>query len=123
MPKFLKDDLPLFENIIQDLFPGVEKPKINYGSLLDAINDSCLNPQLFYEPTEFFLSKALQLYDTIQVRHGLMLVGPTGGGKTSTYTVLRNALTSLQNNGFYKVNTHVINPKSVNMGQLYGMFN
>ena len=90
---------------------------------MDAINDCCLNPQLFYEPTEVFLSKALQLFDTIQVRHGLMLVGPAGGGKTATYTVLRNAITSLQNNGFYKVNTHVINPKSVNMGQLYGMFN
>ena len=52
-----------------------------------------------------------------------MLVGPAGGGKTATYNVLKRALTSLQNNGYYKVNTHVINPKSVNMGQLYGMFN
>lgn len=52
-----------------------------------------------------------------------MLVGPTGGGKTATYTCLEKALTSLQSHGYYKVNTHVINPKSVNMGQLYGMFN
>lgn len=52
-----------------------------------------------------------------------MLVGPTGGGKTATYKVLKNSLTSLENQGFYKVNTHVINPKSIMMGQLYGMFN
>jgi dynein heavy chain, axonemal len=52
-----------------------------------------------------------------------MLVGPAGGGKTETYSVLRNALTSLQNDGMYKVSTHVVNPKSVTMGQLYGMFN
>ena len=52
-----------------------------------------------------------------------MLVGPTGGGKTATYKILKSSLSSLEDRGFYKVNTHVINPKSINMGQLYGMFN
>jgi dynein heavy chain len=52
-----------------------------------------------------------------------MLVGPTGGGKTQTYNVLKTALTHLQNQGFYKVNTHILNPKSINMGQLYGQAN
>jgi dynein heavy chain, axonemal len=41
VPKFLKDDLPLFENIILDLFPGVEKPKVNYGNLFTQLNTSC----------------------------------------------------------------------------------
>jgi len=38
----------------------------------------------------------LQLYDTIQVRHGLMIVGPTGGGKTSNYRVLQQSMSDLK---------------------------
>lgn len=37
VPKFLKDDIPLFENIISDLFPGVERPTYEYGNLGSAI--------------------------------------------------------------------------------------
>ena len=85
-PKFLKDDIPLFDNIISDLFPGVEKPKYEYGNLTTAISTICTKVNL--QSTKPFVEKVLQLYDTIQVRHGLMLVGPTGGGKTSNYSVL-----------------------------------
>lgn len=45
-----------------------------------------------------------------------MLVGPTGGGKTANYYVLQKALSDLETNGFYKVHTHKLNPKSIKMG-------
>lgn len=69
----------------------------------------------------------IQLYETMLVRHGVMLVGPTGGGKTTVYTILADVLETLHrtghkaNNPFYQpVKTYVLNPKSVTMGELYG---
>ena len=119
VPKFLKDDLPLFENIIIDLFPSVEKPVIDRSPLDEAILETCQN--LHLQPVQSFIDKIYQLYDTINVRHGLMIVGPTGGGKTSNYNVLAKAISSLkEHERFDEVFIHVLNPKSITMGQLYG---
>ena len=120
VPKFLADDLPLFENIILDLFPGVKKPEQTYGGLVDRIIEQCKIDNL--QAADAFMTKIIQLYDTIQVRHGLMIVGPTGGGKTQNWKVLSKSMSSLQGveEGFEKVNVQVLNPKSITMGQLYG---
>ena len=39
VPKFLEHDLPLFMDIIQDLFPGVDIPNVDFGSLQRAIEE------------------------------------------------------------------------------------
>ena len=114
VPKFLKDDLPLFENIIIDLFPTTKKPEVDRGVLLDAVVKVC--QKLHIQPTPAFLEKVFQLYDTTVVRHGLMIVGPTGGGKTANYKVLAAGQTSLHaQEGFEKTHYHILNPKSITM--------
>jgi len=123
VPKFLKDDLPLFENIITDLFPTTKRPDVEYGNLLPVMESSAkeLNLQL----PEIFITKVVQLIDTINVRHGLMLVGPTGGGKTCNYRLLQHTSGSLKDQGdgkYEKVQTHILNPKSITQAQLYGAF-
>jgi dynein heavy chain len=50
-----------------------------------------------------------------------MIVGPTGGAKTSNYKMLQQAMTSLKGeDAFERVQVDILNPKSITMGQLYG---
>lgn len=130
VPKFLKSDILLFEGIISDLFPGTELPVTDYGKLVEALTTAVTSVSL--QPVPAFIEKCLQLYDITTLRHGLMLVGPAGSGKTSTYTSLQRALSAccerqakkedMGQREFMKVFTHICNPKSVTMDQLYGAY-
>lgn len=118
VPKFLKEDIPLFKNIIKDLFPTTERPKSDLDNLIAKIKENSIEQNL--QPREPFIQKVIQLYDTIQVRHGLMIVGPSGGGKTKNWNILRKSISDL-NDGqkFLPTETTVINPKSIRKEQLY----
>lgn len=59
-----------------------------------ACTHACMQTQLL--PTYPFVhAQVIQLFETTIVRHGLMLVGPTMGGKTCCYRSLQKAMTSL----------------------------
>lgn len=125
IPKFLEMDLPLFEGIISDLFPGKTRPHLDYGALMNTMRKQIDLKGL--QPVKFFVSKVIQLYEMIVVRHGLMLVGPTGGGKSCNLHVLEKTLSSLKDQGisgfaYEKVKIYQLNPKSITMGQMYGEF-
>ena len=75
-----------------------------------------------------FVTKIIELFQTFNVRFGVMAVGPTGGGKSCCYRALQEAMTTLheddpEDGRFQPVRTYVFNPKCITMGELYGEFN
>ncbi|KAL3881803.1 hypothetical protein ACJMK2_028195, partial [Sinanodonta woodiana] len=126
VPKFLVDDLKLFNGIVSDLFPNIKEQPIDYGALDVSLRKTCT--KLGIKDVEGFIHKCIQLFETTVVRHGLMLVGPTGSGKTKCYETLKHAMSALAGQpspagfNFEPVYTYVLNPKSITMGQLYGEF-
>ena len=122
LPKFLVDDIVLFTGIISDLFPGVKLPDPDYGSLMEMMNMVTVDMGL--QTVSVFMMKAIQLYDVTVLRHGLMTVGPTGGGKTNVKNMLAKTLTRLkkERDEYVEVRQLIMNPKSITMGQLYGSF-
>ncbi|KAJ3023365.1 Dynein heavy chain 6, axonemal [Thoreauomyces humboldtii] len=124
LPKFLAEDIGLFRGILSDLFPGVGIKEQDYGALVATIKEIILEKKM--EVEESFVTRICQLYETNKIRHGVMLVGPTGGGKTACYQVLQEACTKLKERGhedFQAIKTWVLNPKCISMMELYGEFN
>nr|XP_057923809.1 dynein axonemal heavy chain 2 isoform X2 [Doryrhamphus excisus] len=119
--KLTSADLPLFNGIIQDLFPDVETPVIDYGKLKEAIQIELRQRGL--QVTPFTMTKVIELYETKNSRHSSMLVGKTGCGKTVTWKTLKSALIAMHNKevaGFELVQDYPLNPKAMSLGELYG---
>lgn len=61
-------------------------PKPDYEALTGALKRQCALAGL--QPTDYFLLKAIQLYEMVVVRHGLMTVGQPLSGKSSALRML-----------------------------------
>ncbi|XP_078020536.1 dynein axonemal heavy chain 2 [Epinephelus lanceolatus] len=119
--KLTSTDVPLFNGIIQDLFPAVETPIIDYGKLKEAIEVALRQSGL--QVTPFTLTKVIQLYETKNSRHSSVLVGKTGSAKSVTWRTLQIALNSLHHKGvpgFQLAQDYPLNPKAMSLGELYG---
>ncbi|XP_039655501.1 dynein heavy chain 7, axonemal isoform X3 [Perca fluviatilis] len=122
-PKFLAHDIPLFNGITSDLFPGISLPEPDYKLFLEAAEECCKNQNV--QPTQVFLQKMIQTYEMMIVRHGFMLVGESFAGKTKVLHVLADTLTLMNERGYgeeEKIIYMTLNPKSITMGQLFGQF-
>ncbi|XP_074081620.1 dynein axonemal heavy chain 2 isoform X1 [Macrotis lagotis] len=121
--KLASVDVPLFNAIVQDLFPNIELPVIDYGKLRETIENELRVMGL--QNTPFTMTKVIQLYETKNSRHSSMIVGCTGSAKTVTWRVLQSAMSSLCQAGdpnFNIVKEFPLNPKAVSLGELYGEY-
>ncbi|KAM8930418.1 dynein axonemal heavy chain 12 [Pelodytes ibericus] len=121
-PKFLSHDIPLFNGITSDLFPGIELPEADYKDLLACTHECCVKHNV--QPESVFLEKMIQTYEMMIVRHGFMLVGEPFSGKTKVLHVLADTLSLMNEKGCEedKVIYRTVNPKAITMGQLFGQF-
>nr|CAD7438227.1 unnamed protein product [Timema bartmani] len=122
--KLTADDLPLFNGITADLFPGVDTPSVDYEELATAVEAELKENGMQSIPNS--VTKVIQLYETKSSRHSVMIVGRTGSGKTATWRTLQGSLTRLTKQkkpGFNIVKDYPINPKALYLGELYGEFN
>ncbi|KAL5967709.1 Dynein heavy chain 10 axonemal [Taenia solium] len=124
LPKFVHEDVPLFMGLVQDLFPGVElvlhssDPDLIFAAttVLKFQRYSIIEEQLTFVAVSFQLQKVIHLRDTLAVRHSVMLVGPTLGGKTTVLNTLANSQRIMG----LPTKLHTINPKDRSVNELYG---
>ncbi|XP_078314970.1 cytoplasmic dynein 1 heavy chain 1-like isoform X1 [Crassostrea virginica] len=121
VPKLVAEDIPLLYSLLSDVFPGVQYQPAEMTALRREIQKVCGERYLIYgEQDELgsqWVSKVLQLYQITNLHHGLMMVGPSGSGKSKAWQVLLKALERLE--GTEGV-AHVIDPKSISKESLYG---
>ena len=114
VPKLVAEDIPLLNSLLSDVFPGVQYTPAQMKRLKEEIEKVCAEMYLVYGEGEdqggAWVGKILQLYQISQIHHGLMMVGPSGSGKSSAWRVLLKALERIE--GIEGV-AHVIDPKVI----------
>ncbi|CAD7925016.1 unnamed protein product [Amoebophrya sp. A120] len=126
IPKFVKQDVPLFLGLLNDLFPGLDCPRVGNPELkqgiIDVLTENHNRPERskYDETFDLQVDKVMQLYETMLTRHSTMVVGPTCGGKS----VCVDTLAGAQKKALaLPTKIFPINPKAVTTDELYGVLN
>lgn len=123
LSKLVFDDISLFKALLKDIFPfqfegNKEKfPTKQYKEVAESVQKLVKEKNLV-DKSQWVL-KVIQLYETKVVRHGFMLVGMSGCGKTTIANILTDALTNIgQPHKIVRMN-----PKSITGQEMYGVMN
>ncbi|KAK3805063.1 MAG: dynein heavy chain [Linnemannia elongata] len=116
VPKLVAEDIGILMGLLKDVFPGVDYVPVSLQPLRAAIKDICAKRRLVVG--DLWLEKILQLYQIQRIHHGLMMVGPSGSGKSNAWQVLLSALEVVEG---VEGQSYVIDPKAMSKEALYGV--
>jgi ABC-type branched-subunit amino acid transport system ATPase component len=116
LSKLVAQDVPLFLSLLSDLFPALGMPAgMEHTELKKALTTVVEGENLVMHPS--WSIKVVQLYETTLVRHGIMMVGPPGSGKTRITHCLQDALSTTT--GVVHKRTRM-NPKAIRAEEMFG---
>lgn len=117
LAKLAEIDFDLFNMLLRDIFVSLPMPENHeYEVEEPAIREVIASrPNIVF--VESWFRRIVQFYETSLVRHGLMMMGPAGCGKTTAMEVLAEALTRLER----KTVIRTMNPKAIDAQQMYGV--
>lgn len=115
VPKLVEEDVPIFASILAAAFPGSSVADIldelSKSEIMRVCEEQCL------VAGESFIQKILQLKQIVETRHGIMVVGGVGVGKSSVINVLFQVLATTEKR---KGELYRIEPKALTKERLYG---
>ena len=126
---FLEQDWTLFTQLIKEIFTTQEK-EININEFLNEELKKSMEKRNL-NPTNACLQKAIQLFESLKTRNGIILTGDPGVGKSTCYEILKDTLISLKeqtkvnpmlsvDEKYENITAQVICPKALTLGELFG---
>ncbi|ETN70300.1 ATPase family protein [Necator americanus] len=114
LSKLTSSDSKRFGVLIDDVFSTANKEMATFGDLVEPLKTA--STEMNIELTEKQLKKVFQLHEQLRQRIGVVVVGPTGAGKSTVWRVLKRALILAG----VALKTVSFNPKAMNRTKLLG---
>ncbi|XP_048480981.1 cytoplasmic dynein 2 heavy chain 1 [Plutella xylostella] len=114
LSKLTKDDAARFEAILGMVFADVPEEETSANPISTALEATVKSLNLMYNDLQ--AQKCMELYEQLQQRMGVVIVGPPGSGKSTIRKILKSTLTQQGKT----IVEHIICPKAMSRASLLG---
>ncbi|KAI6655602.1 cytoplasmic dynein 2 heavy chain 1-like [Oopsacas minuta] len=114
LSKLTHSDCRRFNALIRDFFPGIDIEDVLHQELTANLEKYILDNG--FSPLPNQIQKCIELYQQLQRKMGILLIGPSGSGKSFIWKALKGTLNMKSQN----IISYCVNPKAVSHSCLFG---